>query len=235
MTYEFSTSAAPRKVLQRKTAVELVVEEIRQRILRGDYPEGTALRQESLAADLGVSRIPIRESLRHLEAEGLVDFNPHTGAVVSTLSLSEITELFELRALLEAELLREAVPKLTPEILERADALIEEFARISEVGSLADQCELNWSFHATLLGAADRPLTLNVLSTLHRQSDRYMRMQLKLMKGAERAQKEHRAIVALARQGDAQCASEAMREHVRSAGRSLIEFLQDRRAERVPA
>src|SRR5438132_13826238 len=96
-------SAVP---IQRQTVAGMTVEALRERILRGDYPEGEPLRQDALADELGVSRIPVREALRQLEAEGLVTFSPHRGAVVSSLSLEEIDELFELRAQIECDMLR---------------------------------------------------------------------------------------------------------------------------------
>src|SRR5215217_1329322 len=97
----------PRVVpIQRQTIASMTVEALRERILRGDYPDGEPLRQDALAEELGVSRIPVREALRQLEAEGLVTFNPHRGAVVSSLSLEEIAELFELRAEIECDLVR---------------------------------------------------------------------------------------------------------------------------------
>src|SRR4051812_530007 len=109
-----SAAAGPRRPgivpIQRQTVAGMTVEALRERILRGDYPEGEPLRQDALADELGVSRIPVREALRQLEAEGLVTFNPHRGAVVSSLSLEEIDELFELRAKIESDLLRRAVP-----------------------------------------------------------------------------------------------------------------------------
>ena len=91
--------------IQRQTLAGMTLEAIRERILSGAYPEGEPLRQDAIAEELGVSRIPIREALRQLEAEGLVVFNPHRGAVVSTLSLGEIEELFDLRAEIELMLL----------------------------------------------------------------------------------------------------------------------------------
>src|SRR5215212_9900740 len=101
----------PRVVpIQRQTIASMTLEAVRERILRGDYPEGEPLRQDALAEELGVSRIPIREALRQLEAEGLVTFNPHRGAIVSTLSLAEIDEIFSLRADIESDLVRRAVP-----------------------------------------------------------------------------------------------------------------------------
>ena len=87
-------------------------DKLRRRILDGTLPAGFQLRQDLLAEELGISRIPIREALVQLEAEGLVRIIPHRGAVVSELSLSEIEELFELRALIEPHLLRRSAALL---------------------------------------------------------------------------------------------------------------------------
>jgi DNA-binding GntR family transcriptional regulator len=212
--------------IERKTVTDLALEALREKILRGDYPEGEPLRQDALAADLGVSRIPVREALRQLEAEGLVAFSPHCGAVVSSLSLAEIEELFEMRGLLEAKLIRLAIPRLTREDLSRAEAVLDLYEAAFARRDVAEWGALNWRFHSTLLSAADRPLTLGVLNNLHNQSDRYMRMQLALTHGEDRAIGEHRAILAAARSRDIDGASAFLYEHVVSAGRALIEFLR---------
>jgi DNA-binding GntR family transcriptional regulator len=207
----------------------MTAEALRERILRGDYPEGAPLRQDALATELGVSRIPVREALRQLQVEGLVTFSPHVGAIVSSLSLNEIAELFELRALLEPELLKRAMPNLTPEILDRADAVLDAYEAAFEQGDVAAWGALNWEFHSTLLAAADRPLTLNVLSMLHNQSDRYTRMQLKLTHWEDRARHEHRAILEAARAGNPKLAVQRLRTHVQDAGHALIQFLREHR------
>src|SRR5947209_10797712 len=113
--------------IQRQTIASMTVEALRERILRGDLPEGEPLRQDALADELGVSRIPVREALRQLEAEGLVTFSPHRGAVVSSLSLEEISELFELRAEIECDLVCRAIPNMTKEQLDRATEVLDEF------------------------------------------------------------------------------------------------------------
>jgi DNA-binding GntR family transcriptional regulator len=216
--------------MQRKSTVEMAVEILREKILRGEYEENSALRQDALAAELGVSRIPVREALRQLEAEGLVNFSPHLGAVVSSLSLSEIEELFNLRALLESELLRQAVERMNDEVLERAESVLEAYEAAFERGDVAAWGELNWEFHATLLAVSDRPLTMGVLSTLHNHSDRYMRMQLALTHGEHRATGEHRAILEAARERDAPEAAHLMAEHIVGAGASLLDFLRIHRS-----
>lgn len=215
--------------MQRKTVVEMAVEILRDKILHGDYKEGSALRQDALAAELGVSRIPVREALRQLEVEGLVTFSPHLGAVVSSLSLNEIEELFDLRALLESELLRQAVKRMTDDVLERAESILDAYDGAFDRGDVAAWGELNWEFHATLLAVSDRPLTLGVLSTLHNQSDRYMRMQLALTHGEHRARDEHRAILRAAQERDAGRSAKLMSEHIKGAGASLLEFLRVQR------
>src|ERR1043165_2671365 len=113
--------------LRRQTLTTMTADAIRERILRGHYPEGQPLRQDAIGAELGVSRIPVREALRQLEVEGLVTFNPHRGAVVSSLSLKQIRELFELRADIEADLIVRAVPHMTTEDDARAEEMLDAY------------------------------------------------------------------------------------------------------------
>jgi DNA-binding GntR family transcriptional regulator len=215
--------------IQRQTIASLTVEALRERILRGDYPDGEPLRQDALADELGVSRIPVREALRQLEAEGLVTFSPHRGAVVSTLSLDEIDELFELRADIECDLLRRAVPRMTSEHLERANDVLDEFEDALRAGEASRWGPLNWHFHAALYVPASRNFTMGVLQKLHQHSDRYFRMQVLLAKGGERANEEHRAIAAAARIKDVDSACRLMRAHILGAGTSLLALLHEQR------
>lgn len=216
--------------LKRQTVAELALEALRERIVRGDYPEGSPLRQDALAAELGVSRIPVREALRQLEAEGLVTLSPHQGATVSVLSIDEIRELFELRALIESDLLRRATSRLTPAEFVRAEAVLERFEAAFRGGDVATWGALNWEFHSALLAPAGRPLTLGVAESLQNQSDRYMRLQLTLTCGQERATDEHRAILDAIRGGETDRACALIAEHITGAGFALLEFLTAHRA-----
>jgi DNA-binding GntR family transcriptional regulator len=217
--------------IQRQTIAGMTIEALRERILRGDYPEGEPLRQDALADELGVSRIPVREALRQLEAEGLVTFNPHRGAVVSSLSLGEIDELFELRADIECDLLRRAIPKMLPEQLSRATDVLDEFEAALRSGEAARWGPLNWHFHAALYAPASRNFTMGVLQKLHQHSDRYFRMQVLLAKGGERANEEHRAIAAAVCKKDIAQACDLMHAHILGAGRSLVVWLEEQRGE----
>ena len=141
--------------IERETVASATARALRDMILSGEIAEGEQLRQDALAAAHGVSRIPLREALRQLEAEGLVSFYPHRGAVVSTLSLAEIEELFEIRALIEPDLLRRAIRRLTKDDLDRAGEILDiarESFRSKDVGRWG---ELNWKFHSTLYAPAN--------------------------------------------------------------------------------
>jgi DNA-binding GntR family transcriptional regulator len=218
--------------IRRQTLTGMTVDAIRERILRGHYPEGEPLRQDAIGAELGVSRIPVREALRQLEAEGLVTFNPHRGAVVSTLSLKQIRELFELRAEIEGDLIRRAVPHMTAEDHARAADILDAYDLALHNGQVPVWGALNWQFHSTLYAPADRELTMSMVHKLHQHSDRYLRMQLALTHGETRARHEHRAIAVAARKGDVVKAQRLLREHILGAGRALVSFLEHERAQR---
>ena len=216
--------------LKRQTMVGLTLEAIRDRILSGNYAEGKPLRQDAIAAELGVSRIPIREALRQLETEGLIVFNPHRGAVVSTLSLAEIEEVFTLRAEIESGLVRKAVAVIDAEHLDRAAEILTRYERALRDRDVVSYGRLNWEFHCTLYEAADRPITFTVVQRLHQQADRYIRMQLAYTHWEERAKREHRAILAAARRRNAKRAAGLMRDHILRAGESLLSFLHNHRS-----
>lgn len=219
--------------IQRQTISGMAVEALRERILRGDFPEGEPLRQDALADELGVSRIPVREALRQLEAEGLVTFSPHRGAVVASLSLDEIDELFELRAEIECDLVRRAIPIATKEHLDRAIDVLDEFLDALRAGESARWGPLNWHFHAALYAPANRNFTMGVLQKLHQHSDRYFRMQVLLARGGAKADEEHRAIAEAACRRDVETVTRLMRAHILGAGQSVRELLQEQRGQQA--
>ncbi len=216
--------------LQRSTLANLTLLAIRERILSGTYPEGEPLRQDAVADELGVSRIPVREALRQLEAEGLVSFHPHRGAVVSSLSLDEIEEVFSLRAVVESSLLRTAVPRLQADDLARAEEVLTRYDQALAAHDVVTYGELNWQFHSTLYAPAERPITMGIVQRLHQQADRYLRMQLALTHSENRASQEHGAILEAARRHEVDEAATLLKRHIRGAGRLLVKFLRAHRA-----
>lgn len=214
---------------QRVTVATAAIEAIRERILTGEYPEGSPLRQDALAKELGMSRIPVREALRQLETEGLVSLQPHVGAIVSTLSLPEIKELFEVRALIEGDLLRRSIPLMEQEHITEAEETLQGYEIALEEREVSAWGEWNWKFHSIIYSPAGQPLTMGIIQNLHNHSDRYLRMQLALTRGEIRASEEHRAILAAVKGKEVEYARSLLTAHILGASRSLLEFLSERR------
>jgi len=211
--------------IQRHTIVESATEELRRRILSGAFREGEALRQDALAEEFGISRIPVREAFRQLAAEGLVTIHAHRGAVVSSLSPDGIAELFDLRALLEPDLIRRAVPHLTATDFAAADAILADYAAAIERADLNAWGELNTEYHLALYRAAGRLQTYGLVRTLLANTDRYTRLQLALAGGTDRAKREHAELLEICRRGAAEEAARFTRRHVLEVKRDLLRLI----------
>lgn len=211
-----------------RTKSHLAADEIRKRILGGEYPPGLQLRQDTMAAEMGMSRIPIREALVLLESEGIVRIAPHRGAVVTALSLEEIDELFNMRMLLEPFLLRRSAPHLGRADFEALDAMVERYAASLHAAEAAKWNDLNLEFHTYLYRHAQSPRILSTVVNLLKESDRHTRLQLSNIPGGrERAVAEHRELVQLCRLSTFGAAAELMEEHIRQIGAALTAFLQN--------
>ncbi|GLX84800.1 GntR family transcriptional regulator [Thalassotalea loyana] len=209
-----------------KTRTQLVVEVLRNKILSGEIAAGESLRQAALAEELNVSRIPVREALLQLEAEGLVNFEPHKGATATELSADQVDEIFELRALLECELLKYSIDDLTDEDIAEAEALIQQMEEAT--GHLDNaQGELNYRFHNILYCRANRPHTAELADALIKNSLRYVRMHLLLAGGESTAQDEHKELLRLCAEKQSEQAQAYLREHIISAKDDIKQLLRD--------
>src|SRR6185369_17783448 len=159
----------------KRTIADQVAELVRQRILTGQLKGGQPIRQEHLAAELGVSRIPLREALKQLAAEGFVTITSHKGAVVAELSIQEVEELFDIRLKLEAWLLQLAIPALTERDLAALEKNMDE-QRSPDI--LPRWGDVNWRFHEIMYLPASRPITLKLLKNIHDKIDRYLRLEV---------------------------------------------------------
>jgi DNA-binding GntR family transcriptional regulator len=217
------------KSLLHKTISGATAAELRQRILNGALPAGIALRQTALAEEFGISRIPLREALLQLEAEGLVKIVPHRGAIVSEISSADVTEVFELRLLLEPRLLKWSAPNLRPQNYARLRAILAEYGAELRSDNASRWGELNTAFHSELYSQAGRPRSLAVVANLMQESDRLTRMQLTFTDGRERAEIEHAALVDLCEAGEVQKAAALLRSHIENVHKTLQAFLGSHR------
>ncbi|CEJ15540.1 putative HTH-type transcriptional regulator YdfH [bacterium YEK0313] len=204
--------------MTRATAAKEVVRILRDRILSGEIDEGTALRQEKIATELGVSRIPVREALKHLEVEGLVKIVSHSGAVVAELSLDEIRQTFELRAVVETWLLAAAIPFMTQQDLAEAEAIVEA---MDEAG-IESWGDMNWRFHERLYRPAGRDHITAMIRRIHEGTDRYIYMHMKVTDGKAKAQSDHRQILSLCRDKDLHRAVAFLQDHILDVADKLI-------------
>ncbi|GMM84914.1 GntR family transcriptional regulator [Pseudoalteromonas sp. MTN2-4] len=212
--------------IEHKTRTQLVAEAIREKILSGEIKAGEPLRQAALAEELNVSRIPVREALLQLEAEGLVNFEAHKGATATQLSANQIDEIFDLRALLEAELLSHSIQKLTPRDLLEAEAILYDLEEAVERGDtqLATG-KLNAEFHGKLYSKAERPQTAELVDMYSKNSERYVRMHILLAGGFATAPEEHRTLLDLCKQKDIDAACAFLKKHILSAKEDIKELL----------
>ena len=211
--------------LRRQTVVESATEALRRRILAGEFGAGEALRQDALAEEFGISRIPLREAFRQLAAEGLVTIHAHRGAVVSTLSPEDIAELFDLRALLEPDLISRAEPHLARADIEDAERILVEYSPAIDRADLNAWGELNTEYHLALYRAAGRTQTFALVRTLLANTDRYTRLQLAVAGGTERAKAEHAELLGICRRGAAEEAARFTLRHVMDVKRDLLRLL----------
>lgn len=204
------------------TVADYVLNSLRDGILAGRYPLGARLDQQTLADELGVSVIPVRESLRQLEAEGLVRIYPRRGAFVAELSIDELKEIYLIRETLEELAIQLAVPNLSPQTLEQLGDIIEQMEQATSAQDFARLLDLNRSFHFAIYEASRRPLLLHMITGLWDRSSLYRRLYTYLPERAPQALAEHKEIYAACRAGDAAAAGRAVRNNVRQTTEGIL-------------
>ncbi|MDR5759926.1 GntR family transcriptional regulator [Caballeronia sp. LZ035] len=219
---EAPDSADTTRRIVRTTTVELVTTALRQRILSGDLAPGEVLRQEALADELGVSRVPVREAITRLVGEGLLTKVPHKGAYVADLSIGEVQETFEIRLRLEPWLFSQAIPHISDADIARAEQLVNEMDQ-AESGMWG---QLNWRLHETLYLPAGRDITLQMLRGLHDRSDRYFRFQVVQVPIREQSHDEHMSLVEACRKRDAKLGAKLLEQHVKTAAQQIIAVVE---------
>lgn len=186
---------------------------VRRRILVGAMQPGTAVRQDVIAAELGVSKIPLREALGRLEQDGLLKSFPNRGYVVRELSTDEASEVFALRLKLEPGAVAEACVRATPEdhaAAEKALAALEaELAKPD-----GDHVSFNRAFHLAMIRPGGH-ITFQLMERLQILAERYVRVHLEPNGRDERASREHREILDAWIRGDAETVEALTANHIR--------------------
>ena len=196
-----------------RNLADQLVELVRDRILSGEVPPDLPIRQDALATELGVSKIPLREALTRLEQEGLLRSQANRGFFVRSLSTGDAEEVYALRLKLEPEAAARASVCANADQQRIATQTLETLDRITDAHG-AGVGASNRAFHLALIQPCGQPITFNILERLQVLSERYVRKHLEPLGRDERANEEHRTLLEtwLARDGDGVAA--LMRAHI---------------------
>ncbi|WP_229999559.1 GntR family transcriptional regulator [Pseudomonas carnis] len=201
----------------------LVEQTLRDGILNGRLAGGTALRQEELARMFGVSRMPVREALLKLEAQGLVRNVPNKGAIVLQMNVDDAVETYAIRLLLEPEALRQSIPNLCKEDFKQAREHIVAMESETDLESLG---RLNRLFHMSLYRRTPNKKLLRLIDIELQEEERFLRLHLSAMGLGEMAQDDHKALVSLAEARAPEEAASVLRQHLQRACDTFKNYLE---------
>jgi DNA-binding GntR family transcriptional regulator len=200
----------------------VIEERLRSAILDGRLPPGTAVRQQELATLFGVSRMPVREALRQLEAQSLLKVEMHKGAVVAPLIGEDAVDTYALRILLESEALRQSIPLLEPSDIAQARGYIQQLeneTRHAEIG------RLNRLLHMALYSKAKNRKLLRLIEDELNEEERFLRFHLSSMGLGKLTQDDHNALVNAASDKHVEEAIAVLERHLNSGARVIRQYL----------
>ncbi|MGY1812295.1 GntR family transcriptional regulator [Blastococcus sp. SYSU D00820] len=216
------------RALRRRTTAEDIADALREAIGRGDLEDGEELNQVAIARHFGVSRVPVREALTRLQAEGLVDGRPHMRTVVATLSVERVLEVLDLRDLIESHLLERASTRLGPADLADLRELCDRMDRAPDHDTWL---QLNATFHDRMYRAGGADVALEVTGQLSARVQRYVRAaQRDGIHRTREANEEHRRILDHIERGDPAGARKQLECHIAGTRERVVAVLRRRAA-----
>lgn len=221
-----------------RTIRELVYETLRKAIFEGELKDGDRLVEKELAQRLGVSRTPIREAVRKLDSDGLVEYVPRKGVVVRGITHEMAAEIYAIREALEVAAIPFVVQNITAEEMAELDNLLEEMRRLTDSGSVDELLKVARQFNDTLIGSSRMPHLTKLIDTYQEYQSALRRVTLSRELRKPSALQEHEAILQAIHDRDAARAEEKMRQHLRAAREEyLAVFRQEKTAwaEALPA
>lgn len=212
------TSIVDRHGNRFRTVGDMAYEVIREGILTGVFQPGQRLRQDALAAQIGVSRIPVRSALMKLEQQGLVTFQPYRGAVVNTLGGMDVQEIYEIRAVLECHALRKAMTAMTPERLARLEQLANE---LNAVENNEEFLQKRAEFYHELYDAKRQPRLVAMIDRLREEVGRYS-IEHNLNYVRPPGERDHLQVLAFLQANDADGAVRWLQDHLEQVCERLL-------------
>jgi DNA-binding GntR family transcriptional regulator len=209
------------------SAQGLAYQFVRQKVISGAYSAGDRLQPEVIAEELGISRMPVREALRQLDAEGLVTMRPNRGAIVTILTPHEVKELFDIRGVLEGLAARGAAQKATDEGIEELRLLNLRLQRVSL--DSRTWLQHHHEFHDFLCEISGQHRLRKEIRRIRAAVEPYLLVYMSAYRQIEMAGAEHGALVDAIASRNGLLAEHTFAHHVEVAGAGVIKFLEARR------
>lgn len=201
----------------------LIYNELRQQILQNQLPANESIKQDKVAEQFGVSKIPVREALRLLEADGLVEFKPRRGAFVVELSEKDILENLEIRIALETHAIQLAMPNMTESDLKQAQQILNEY----QSTTCAERwSELNSQFHQCIYEPCGLVNLLKMIQNIKARNNSFMRLKISQVSGLERPHEEHLAILEACRTNNSKLGVTLIRQHIEATKKEVMAYFR---------
>lgn len=221
------TSSAGKSPPLARTLRDRVADNVRHMILDGVLSPGERVSPDHLAAEFGTSAMPIREALRELESEELVEFKPYRGVFVTPISPEDAEETYVMRAALEALGARVGVPNLGASDLEAMEHELKNMSEAIEAEAGAEFYAADRAFHESIYAAAERPGLLRKVREMRDSSARYSRLYEGLPGVRHRALAENEGILEACKVRDVELAARLTHEHIITAGEGVMQKGQE--------
>lgn len=214
-------------------SVEAVYRSIVQKIETGALAAGQPLREEIVAATVGVSRTPVREAFRILAAEGWLETRKNHGVRVSHWTLKHVCEIFETRTLIEPYLVQLAVPRITKGDLDRLNRLADTMSRhrCNSVEQITRRQEANDKFHAILIERADQRVLATLLNSVRKVPLIKKTFSAYSDRERDRSDAEHHEIITAIQHADGELAHAIMKAHILKGKHAVLRALRQAPAE----
>jgi DNA-binding GntR family transcriptional regulator len=212
---------------RRQSTSRYIADALRTAIVDGSLLPGEPLRQDAIARQFSVSAIPVREAFRQLESEGWVTTEPNRGVSVSLQSADEAREIYEIRASLESLAIGIAIDRHTPETLAHSRTLLEAAANEPDEALYVVR---NEQFHMSLYEPAERLRLLELIGSMHRRGERYLRLKFGMPTFKGQSDAEHEAIFEALVARDTEAAQRLVARHLLATGDLVYRFLSDAQA-----
>ncbi len=206
---------------------DVVFQNLRRAILKGELEPGERLMEIHLAKRLGVSRTPIREAIRKLELEGLVVMIPRRGAVVASITEKDMRDVLEVRRTLEMMAVEVACDRISEQDLKRLREAAGEFERSRDSGDIIRVAQADMDFHEVIYSATGNLRLVNILSNLREQMYRYRMEYLKDTSGYDRLRAEHARIYQAICEKNKEMARQAIQEHIDNQEAAIIQAIRE--------